>query len=96
MLAALREMVLATATGGVAAGTAGYFVLHGLWSHARAHGELANSYTMQLQRMRGVRAPAPSGTVKGLSVMELRLREELALWWMDRCWAFYDSALKWV
>lgn len=129
MLAALREMMLATATGGVAAGTAGYFVLHGLWSHARAHGELANSYTMQLQRMRGVRAPEPSGvrcisrsrywavaaelahvappptshqlppstqTVKGLSVMELRLREELALWWMDRCWAFYDSALKWV
>ena len=61
MLAAFREMVLAMATGGFAAGTAGYFVLHDVWSRARAHGDLANSYIIELQRMRGVRAPALSG-----------------------------------
>jgi len=60
MLTAMREMALATATGGFAAGTAGYFVLHTVWSRARGHGDLANSYADELQRMRGVRAPAPS------------------------------------
>jgi hypothetical protein len=77
MLAALREMVLATATGGFAAGTAGYFVLHDVWSRARAHGDLANSYTMQLQRLRGVRAPEPSG-VRAMPLGDVGHTTELA------------------
>lgn len=56
----LREMVLATATGAVAGGAGTYFVLHNVWSRARAQGDVANGFAEELQRMRGVRAPAPS------------------------------------
>ena len=38
----------------------------------------------------------PLQTVRGPSVMELQLREELALWWTDQCWAMYDAARKWI
>ena len=87
---ALREGLLAVATGASAAGVAGYQIMHAVWERADRQADVIDGHIKQLRQVSGAPMQAPTES-PALPGFEARLRRTIGSAWNKRVWDTYES-----
>ena len=87
---ALREGLLAVATGASAAGVAGYQIMHAVWERADRQADVIDGHIKQLRQVSGAPMQAPTEP-PALPGFEARLRRTIGSAWNKRVWDTYES-----
>ena len=97
MLAAIREALLAMATGAAAGSAATHLLRNDVWAAAASHDSALRDHSVALRALRGLDAAAPAAP-HALNAIDFatRLRAELAISRNARVHALYDTIRPWV
>ncbi|KAL1504217.1 hypothetical protein AB1Y20_010626 [Prymnesium parvum] len=93
---AVREGLLAMATGAAAGGAASFLVLRQVWLRAQHQGDLCDAAADSLRTARGESSQLQQPRMEIPSLYELRLRRELMNAWNEQVWYAYNVLKRWA